>query len=149
MSGPVGVPATVIGAWATSGYIQYGLIATGVICAFISSFLVWRKQYRRVLELEGKLLPKIKVFLNPQNNGILIIDAEKGPNRIQSKWIQVCIEPIEETLHNCQATLVKFERINPDGKKRIFRIRTHSLPMEYAAGKQTENGHFFWNQCSC
>jgi len=55
MSGPLSVAVTVAGLWASEPVTKAAFVGIGFIALIVSSYLVWKAERIKVLELEGKL----------------------------------------------------------------------------------------------
>ena len=101
------------------------------VLALTGLLVFWFWKYANNLRLAAT--PKIRVFLNPVNLGILVVPtvittgpigatgatgtigvtSQRGPS---SKWIQICVSGATDApLEQCAARLVGFDRINDDG----------------------------------
>jgi hypothetical protein len=117
MSGPLSVPFALAGAFFPNGYVRYLSITLAFICAWAAAFGLWRIERERVRQLEVRLIPKARIFLDPKHHGI---EAFNAPNHTRPKYVQVSIECCtEEPLLKCQAKVYKIERLKAAGEPDI------------------------------
>jgi hypothetical protein len=78
--------------------------------------LFYREENRALLaenELQKSRTPKINIYLDPIQNGVMEIPAEVNGLRIQSKWVQFTVAPSSDApLMDCEAWLTDVEKLD-------------------------------------
>jgi hypothetical protein len=76
MSGPLGVPLVLVGAYFSTGVAQIALSITAVVGAVFAAFWVWREQFQKVSaqtktigELREAARPKLKCLFSMNDSG--------------------------------------------------------------------------------
>lgn len=110
MSGGASVPFAIAAVYySDSEVLQVFLCALS--CAWFAAYRIWKPERQRVCELEERLAPRIRVFLDSTCNGIREVKVERGD---KSKWVQIMVEPLTEgPLIQCEARLLRVARLSP------------------------------------
>jgi len=90
-------------------------IAVTVVAYCYATYRVWREEYAKRLDLEERLKPKIKVFL--EGNGIHERQISLGQQTIAayglSKWAQISVQSATECrLEGCEVVVTKVAKID-------------------------------------
>jgi hypothetical protein len=128
MSGGASVPFAALAVFLDNSYAKSNLAALAFTCAGFAGYRMWRHERARVRELEQKLEPAIRIFLDPTCDGVRVVPTllrvppgvaqTPGPD---TKWVQIMVGPTTEApLVGCEARLKSVERLNEDGTKTLI-----------------------------
>ena len=116
MSGGASVPFTALAVFVDNKWAQLIFTLFALACAGLAAYRVWKPERQRVCELEAKLTSKIRLFINPDVNGVLEIPAVllcKPGVEIKSKWVQFSIAcATDAPLIDCEAWLTSVKRLD-------------------------------------
>ncbi len=79
MSGTPAVPAAIFALYVENNIARILFGVTAIGCLVFSAYLVWRVERKKVIELEAKLTPTMRLFINPDVNGVMAIPAMAIP----------------------------------------------------------------------
>jgi hypothetical protein len=118
MSGGASVPFMVLAAWLDSSWGKAICAALAFACGWLAAYRVWKREKENALGLEERLSPRINAFLDPECNGVRVVETlipaerRRGPD---SKWVQLSVRSTTDApLIDCETRLLRVERINDD-----------------------------------
>jgi hypothetical protein len=127
MSGAPSVPAAIIALYVSNPITEVLLWLTAAACVVLSSYLVWRVERLKVIELSGRLAPKLEASFNADKRGIVdAIDREfiniagTSVSYIQetkAKYLRLCLRAATDvTVRGCEVYIVALEKRRNGGE---------------------------------
>jgi len=114
MSGAVSVPFMIAAVLAGEAWATVLLMMLGYASLLFAAWRLWDEQRQKVSDLEVRLAPRIRLFLDPSCNGVRTVGSKIFQNGtlLKSKWVQVMVAPIGEApLLECAVQLLRVSRI--------------------------------------
>jgi hypothetical protein len=112
MSGTPSVPAA-IAAFLVDKTARLFLAITVVVCFILAAFFVWREEYKKVISLSHRLMPKFALQYDPQVpmcKSPEIFKDESSQTEGRAFRIQVA-NVGDETIYGCEARLVELHKM--------------------------------------
>jgi len=98
------------------------------IAFFIASYIVWKKQRTRVIELEDAATPRIRLWFEPSEDFRKPVIHSDGKHSWPGISVRVCAEGIGEAVSACQAWVTRIEKETPQGFQKIAPGEAIKLP---------------------
>lgn len=118
------------------------VLASILIRLFIEPADLFYSEERRAIlseeELKKSRAPKIKLYLDPVQQGVMELPTEINGVRATSKWVQFTVAPNSDTpLMDCEAWVVDIERLDGiDAGAHILEERARCLWSQLAIDKE-------------
>jgi hypothetical protein len=132
MSGGPSVPAAILAYYLDPLPAKIALWATAAFCVIMSAYLVWRRERLTVIELEARLIPKIKAVYDPSRPPCRSISKfTDGMNSIDGMVYRVEVESLcEEVITDCEGYLTEVAFENEPVELGVMNLTWADMPSQ-------------------
>jgi hypothetical protein len=111
MSGAFSVPLALYATYVEDQHAKLGYAALAALVFVMAAFFVWRAEKLKVLEMEHRLSPNTRVFVEPVNHGVRELLTDTLGEMPKQKWVQLSVQNLSENaLLGCEAFLTRVAR---------------------------------------